>query len=280
MEGFGFELPSSKRKRTSPPPGSTPATPQNEAEKKDNFFSSITELLKKIANSLTSTEERIIFYEVSTLISAAGGTAQVNALEDDSSSYIRERVFDRIGMNSPAIKVYNDGPGTWYIRHSHDGQNFSEEFPIYEGEAKVYNNIYELRHRAPLNTLKYRITEFDLWKQKNVDFKAGRGYIRNQTLAVGNADPATAYTTADVHNMFSILQRNATTGYVKNRDNSAVIFVWVSEDGTEFGQSGLGLGVEYITVQPLSVFHIDGWSLNTIVVGADSNNVQYEVVGG
>jgi len=272
-EGSGFKLPYGKT--------STPSEPKPEPidpESKSSFFSGIIDLLKRIASRVGPTE-RQIFYEISSEISTYG-TAQTAALSDDSSSYIRERVFERLGMNAPKINVYNDGPGTWYIRHTHDGNNFSEEFPIFEGEAKSYENIYELRHRAPLATLKYRITEFDLWKQKNVDFKAGRGYIRNQQLAVGNVAPLVAYTTADTHAIFTTIQRNATTGYIKNLDISATLYVWVSEDGIEFGAGGVGLDVEYITVQPLSVFHIDGWSLHTIMIGADANLIDYEVVGG
>ncbi len=276
-EGSGFKLPNGRVRQPPPVPEPFPSPPPPEA--KESFFLGIINILKRIASFVGPTE-RQIFYEISGMISTYG-TAQTLPLSDDSAAYIREQVFDRLGMNAPKLNVYNDGPGTWYIRHSHDGHNFSEEFPMYEGEAKTYENIYELRHRAPLDALKYRITEFDLWKQKNVDYKAGHQYMVNGSVAIGagNVNPAIAYLTATTLNFNAALTENATTGYIKNRDVLNTLYIWRSRDGINYAPLGVGIGTEYITIDPNGAVNIDYYNIHSIKVSSNTPiaTVPYEV---
>lgn len=217
------------------------------------------------------------YYDNSSTITTATVTKPADS---DSSGYTSINLWQLLERNSPRLTIYNDGPGTLYIIISHISNQFSNEFPLYEGEAKTYLDVREIKLRSPIAGCAYRLTEYELWKQKNIDYKAGRGYIRNQTLAVGNVLPATAYTTADTHTINATINRNSTTGYIKNRDTIATLFVWVSVDGTEYGQSGSGLAVEYFTVEPNSAVNLDGWEIFSLVIGANQNNVDYEVVVG
>lgn len=251
----------------------------------NTLLTNITKQLIKLININIDIKEQMskslqnetVWYDNSTTIATAVTTAPT---DPDSSSYTSVKISDLLGRNSPNLTIYNDGPGALYIIISHKPNQFTNEFPLYEGEAKTYKNIRELRLRSPIAGCAYRITEYNLWKQKNIDFKSGRGYIRNQTLVTGNATPATAYTTADTHNVFTTLRRNATTGYIKNRDSVARLLCWISIDGTEYGQSGQGIAVEYFTVDPNSALNIDGWEVYSLVIGANQNNVAYEVALG
>jgi hypothetical protein len=118
--------------------------------------------------------ERTNYYDISSSIGVAldaSGTvsAAQNALSNiDDSRYIREQIFDRIGLQARILNIYNDGPGTWYIRISYDGQQFSDEIALLEGEKKTYYNVYELRHRSDTLGLNYRVTELDIWQQTAV----------------------------------------------------------------------------------------------------------------
>lgn len=224
-----------------------------------------------------SLQNETVWYDNSSTISTAVTTKPTDS---DSSSYTSIKISDLVSRNSPELTIYNDGPGALYIIISHALNQFSDEFPLYEGEAKTYKNVREVKMRAPVAGCAYRLTEYNLWKQKNIDFKSGRGYIRNQTLVTGNATPATAYTTADTHTINATMNRNATTGYIKNRDSVGKLLCWISIDGTEYGQSGQGLGTEYFTVDPNSALNIDGWEAFSLKIGATQNNVAYELALG
>lgn len=235
----------------------------------------IINLLEDISKSSTIYERN--YYDVSTSISTAVTTKPDSP---DSASYTRHRIYEIIERNAKRLSIYNDGPGPLYVIILHKENEPSDEFPLYEGEAKTYLNIFEVKLRAPVVGLKYRITEYELWKQRNIDFRAGRGYIRNQTVAVGNANPLLAYNTSDLHDINAALQRNASTGYIKNRNPLNTIFFWISVDGTEFGQSGQGLNVEYGTIDPNGAANIDYLEVDSIRIGANANNVSYEIVVG
>lgn len=226
---------------------------------------SLNEIIK-IQNKLTITETKQKYYD--------------EVRTSDTTEYTSEKIYDFLNQNAKNVIVLNDGPGTIYVKYSSNGTSYSSEFTFYEGEAKKYTNVHTLKIRTLLTGVKYRVTEFEIWKQKNVDYKTGRGYIRNQTLVTGDATPATAYTTTDIHNVFTILQRNATTGYIKNRDSVAKLLCWISIDGTEYGQSGQGIAIEYFTVDPNSALNVDGWEVYSLKIGANQNNVSYEVALG
>ena len=262
-----------------------PITNGTDMSNTNDLLTNIVEQLIKLRNvnndikdqMMKSTSNMTIWYDTSNTITTAVTTAPADF---DSSSYTSIKISDLLGRNSPELTMYNDGPGALYIITSHLPNQFSNEFPLYEGEAKTHKNVRELRLRSPVAGCKYRLTEYNLWKQKNIDFKSGRGYIRNQTLVTGNATPATAYTTSDEHTIFTSIQRNATTGYIKNRDSIGILLCWVSADGTEYGQSGQGIAIEYFTVDPNSAVNIDGWEVYSIKIGANLSNVAYELALG
>ncbi len=217
---------------------------------------------------------REYWYDESSIITTANNTAITNP---DSNLYTRIRVFEILGRTSPRLTVYNDGPGTLYIRASHGNNSWSiTEFPVYEGEAKSYIDIYELRMRATLANLNYRVTEFELWKQKNVDFRAGRGIILTNSLVAGEtaATPAAGYAVAHEHLFNPTLTRNASTGYIKNLDGLNDIWVWISQDGTNYGAN---TAVEYTTVDANGAINIDYLDVYSIKV-ASMNIVEYQIL--
>lgn len=244
------------------------------------------ENLRNAILGLTSTIEKSlprkdIQYYINQAVTYATPTAPISRevfATASSAGYDRIQVKKDINRNADELQVINEGPGSLYLVYTTDYQNWTQnEIKLDEGKNTILNNVYELRVRAPRATCTYTATEYIQTTFKNIDFKAGRQYIRNSTVATGNVDPATAYTTADTHSINTALTKNATTGYVKNRDNSATLFVWISLDGTEYGQSGAGLAVEYSTIQPNSALNIDGGEVNSLKVGADSNSIMYEV---
>lgn len=232
----------------------------------------IIDLLSSIGRP---TSKKHHYYDVSDSIATAVTTMPADA---DVSGYTRLNVWEQINRNAERLTIYNDGPGTMYVRisHSNAGQ-FSAEFPLYEGEAKAYQNIFEVRMRATRANCAYRATEYELWKQKNVDFRAGRGYVRTQTVAVAGATIQLAYNNADVHNFNSYLTRNASTGYIKNTNALTDLYVWFSQDGTEYGQSGSGVTVEYTTVDPNGAINIDYMDVYSVKIGS-TGLITYQIV--
>lgn len=163
-EGYGFKLPDPTLKRPELP--QLPSEPPNFL--KNDRTDEIITLLSQINQSLST--KRTNLYDVSDSIGNAVDSSGVtstanNALRVDQSEYIRERIFDRIGMLAPKLNIYNDGPGTWYVRVSQEGQQFSDEIALFEGEKKTYFNVYEIRHRSDTLGLQYRVTELDIWQQ-------------------------------------------------------------------------------------------------------------------
>jgi len=245
-----------------------------------NLLTNIEVILEEIKVSIEvafpSASARTLYYDVA----SSNSTAVTTPLQLNDAQYTTEQVYEHIKQNAPRITACNDGPGMWYIRISHDGEQYSDEFPIYEGEYKIIYNIYEIKHRSTVAGMKYRITEFELGREKTTYFKSGRGYLRNMTVATGNAVPTVAYTTTNLHDVTTVLGQNSTTGYLKNLDALNTIFFWISHDGTEFGQGGAGLGVEYGRINPNGMTNFDYLDIHSIRVGADVNNVDYELFLG
>lgn len=259
-------------------PNNLPIPQQNQIPQTIN---NTNELLTKVVSYLseiakgTTKSDRDRWYDEYSSITTANNTA---ITDPDSSAYTRIRVFETLGRKSPRLTVYNDGPGTLYVRASHGKNTWSTtEFPLFEGEAKTYIDIYELKMRATVANLNYRVTEFELWKQKNVDFRAGRGYVRTQTIAVVGATIQAAYNNADVHNFNATLTRNASTGYIKNTSALVDLLVWFSQDGTEYGQSGAGVTNEYTTVDPNGAINIDYMDIHSVKLGS-SAAITYQIV--
>jgi hypothetical protein len=272
LRKYGYETDTSYAYEYYIPPGQTKSnvtvTEQLLMELLNNQSKQNSVMIKLLASMERETSSvRSYYYDVSNSISTAYTT---DPGDPGSSNYTRLRVNELIGRNAPKINLYNDGPGTLYVRVAHNVEIFSSsEFPLYEGEAKAYLNVHELRLRASRANCSYRATEYELWKQKNVDFRAGRGYVRTQTIAVpGVGTVQNIYDNADVHNFNTLLTRNASTGYIKNTNALNDLYVWFSQDGTEYGQSGAGVTVEYTTVDPNGAVNIDYMDVHSIKVGA------------
>lgn len=203
-EGFGFKLPTSIKRPELPSELPYPEPP--DFLKNDRTDEIIT-LLSQISQSLST--ERTNLYDVSDSIGNAVDSAGItstanNALRVDQSEYIRERIFDRIGMPAPKLNIYNDGPGTWYVRVSYEGQQFSDEIALFEGEKKTYSNVYEIRHRSDTLGLKYRVTELDIWQQTAIS-KAEKIeiYSTDSTLHFTGAIVLNAMETVDLTGLLS-----------------------------------------------------------------------------
>jgi len=177
------------------------------------------------------------YYDVTGTIKRAG-------LEDpqdfDSSVYNIERINATLQRNAD-VYLINDGPGVWYVRITHDGIAFTNESPLYEGESKLYRNVYEVRHRAPVVGLKYRITENPLKKQKNIEYFSGNPYISETFIAntgLTNAniedikDGASTINGAARDDTYQALRRNAHSGELANL-GPGTIFVSF-DDGNGF----------------------------------------------
>lgn len=202
-EGHGFKLPTGPIKRPELPSD----LPGHETILKNDRTDEIIALLSQISESLST--HRTNPYDVSDSIGNALDSTGVtstanNALRVDQSEYIRERIFDRIGMPAPKLNVYNDGPGTWYVRVSQEGQQFSDEIALFEGEKKTYSNVYEIRHRSDTLGLQYRVTELDIWQQTAIS-KAEKIeiYSTDSTLHFTGAIVMNAMETVDLTGLLS-----------------------------------------------------------------------------
>lgn len=238
----------------------------------------LTQLKTQVTKSTDNRSNKTIWYDVSSSITTATTTAPADY---GSASYTSLKIWDELRENSPRIAIYNDGPGTLYTIISHEINQYTNEFPIYEGEAKVYNDIREIKMRSPVAGCKYRVTEYELWKQKNVDYKAGFQYMVNGTILIGagNVNPAVAYLTATTVNFNAALTENATTGYIKNRDPLNTLYLWRSQDGTNFSPLGLGIATEYGTIDPNGAVNIDYYNIHSVKISSDTAiaNVDYEI---
>jgi len=85
-----------------------------------------------------------------------------------STDYVNEDIFDFLSQNAENITIINDGPGTIYIKYSNNGINYSNEFTLYESEAKKYINTHTLQVRTSITGVSYRVTEFEIWTSTSV----------------------------------------------------------------------------------------------------------------
>ena len=92
-------------------------------------------------------------------------TAVTTPLDASDSRYTIEKIFECLQRNVETITLHNYGPGSWYVRTSPDGEQFSEEFSIKMGGARTVKNIYEIKHRSLHADMKYHITEFEMWNR-------------------------------------------------------------------------------------------------------------------
>jgi hypothetical protein len=204
-EGFGFEHIPIRR-----PLPSAPESKQTEQTEPIPRLNEIIALLSQIAASLTPVQ-RTLIYDISTSIGTAldsTGNVSVanNALRTDDSRYIRERIFDRIGTLAPKINIICNGPGTLYVRVSYEGQQFSDEIAVLEGEKKPYENVYEFRVRSDTLGLNYQVSEQDIWPQTAVS--------KAEKIEIYSTNKDTDFTGAIVMNDH---QKLNLTGLLSNR---------------------------------------------------------------
>lgn len=148
-----------------------------------------------------------------------------------TTGYTRIVVWDIVHRKSPELYFSCEGPGTIYVRVSDNGKDFSEsEDTVFEGEVRTYYDVYELRIRASTANTKYRITEYEPFKQRDFIYKTGLSYVSETNVAV----PGTPNTENIVTNIVNGLGRFATTGYIIN-DGPGNLQMQVSIDGINYG---------------------------------------------
>lgn len=118
-------------------------------------------LLKDIKDAISflGQSERTTYYDNS----GTSTVATTDILQIGSPLYTREKIYYTIGRKAEKIYVINRGQGRLYIRVSYkEGEVFTDEIVVREGEYIILNNVYELRHRSNTSGLSYRITEHDI----------------------------------------------------------------------------------------------------------------------
>lgn len=124
------------------------------------------------------------YYDVSNTITTAGAT---DPNDFDSSVYNKEQIFVNLERIANKILVKNDGNDTLYVIISHTGGvSYSREVPVYPGETKTYDNVYELRLRSPTVALPYRVMEYKLCC--NLDSNAATNIATIFNVTLTNAD--------------------------------------------------------------------------------------------
>lgn len=238
-EGSGFKLPTIPIKHPELPP--RPPDFLNK-DRDSNSNSEIIALLSQIALSLST--QRTNPYDVSDSIGNAldsAGTISIaqNALRVDESGYIRERIFDRIGIPAPKLNVYNDGPGTWHIRVSYEGQQFSDEIALFEGEKKTYFNVYEIRHRSDTLGLRYRVTELDIQQQTAIS-KAEKIEIYSTDKDI-HFTGAIAINAHETENITGLLSNRYMVRGVNIQSDQALKYRLIFWSGDQFANTDLNL---------------------------------------
>ncbi len=162
---------------------------------------------KEIKTKKTETSLNLIHhYDVSSSITSASGYSASKPESADSSAYTRHQIFVTTEKISDKVTVLNDGPGTLQVIVYHNTNIFSDEFPLYEGEYKVYNGVYEIKVRSDTVGLNYRITDYEILQQ----------------TAVSKAEKIEVYSTdKDVHFTGAIVmnaeEQENLTGLLSNR---------------------------------------------------------------
>lgn len=141
----------------------------------DNVLTELTTINDNIVqlNNSVSTinvHEPTDYYDIENVITIS----QPVELDPDSVLYQIESIHNRYGRLSKRLTIYNIGPGVLYVRVSHDGTTVSNEFILYEGEIKTYDNIYDVRLRSPSANLRYRVTEYDITSLSGQTFSGSR----------------------------------------------------------------------------------------------------------
>lgn len=110
------------------------------------------------------------YYDVENVIQVS----QPLELDPQSDKYQTENVWNIYHRLSRKLTVVNIGPGILYVRVTHDSQYVSEEYVIYEGQFKEYDEIYYVKLRSPSANLRYRVTEYPVSTISGQQFSGSR----------------------------------------------------------------------------------------------------------
>ena len=120
----------------------------------------VISILKEIkdAISFSGQSERTKYYN-----KTGTSTVAVTSVPSiSSSSYTKEPIYNTIGRKAEKLYIINKGPGNLYVRASYkEGEIFTDEIDICEGEYVILKNVYEIRHRPDIIGLSYQITEYE-----------------------------------------------------------------------------------------------------------------------
>lgn len=134
---------------------------------------------------------------------------------------------------SPELYFLNEGPGVIYVRVlKNKNDSSTNEDIVFEGETKTFYDVFELRIRSTSNNTKYRVTEYEPFKQRDFSYKTGLSYVSETNVAVVGVPNVENIVTSTVAPLG--LGRFATTGYLIN-DGPGNLEVEVSVDGTNYG---------------------------------------------
>lgn len=124
----------------------------------------VINILKEIkdAVSFSGQSERTVYYN-----SSGTSTVAVSSVPSVGSTlYTKEYIYNSIGRKAEKVYVLNDGPGILYVRASYkEGELFTNEITIRDGEYIILRNVYELRHRSDTVGQSYRVTEYETLAQ-------------------------------------------------------------------------------------------------------------------
>lgn len=121
-------------------------------------------LLKEIkdAISFSGQSERTTYYDNS----GVSSVATTAVLSISSSLYTKDKIYYTIGRKAEKVYIINNGPGNLYARVSYkEGEIFTNEQLIRDGEYIILKNVYEVRHRSDTVGLSYKVTEYDVKSQ-------------------------------------------------------------------------------------------------------------------
>jgi len=120
----------------------------------------VISILKEIkdAISFSGQSKRTKYYNKS----GTSTVAVTSVPSISSSSYTKEPIYNTIGRKAEKLYIINNGPGNLYVRISYkEGEVFTDEIDIREGEYVILKNVYEIRHRSDIIGLSYQITEYE-----------------------------------------------------------------------------------------------------------------------
>lgn len=204
-------------------------------------------------------------YDSGTLTLANAVAAEPDTDNVSATGYVRVGIYDTLERISPVLYLINNGPGIIYARMSKNGQEFSFESPINEGEVKTYYNVYEIRLRSPTANTNYIVTEYEYYKQRNFEYLSGRPYVSEDIVVV----VGTPNTENIVTDAVQGLGRNAHTGYIVN-DGPGNLEIGLSNDGVTYTPD--------ITIIPNQILDLNGEDIYSITIDTTIINTNYRLV--